>query len=1013
MPDTTIDQRISHAAEQGSSTLDLSGLGLEDLPRQVLNLPNLESLDLSNNKLTDVPAVVFELANLQRLDVAGNNIAVIPDEIGRLFRLRHLTLSRNPLQRLPSSWSKLDRLATLDLRSCGLTALPASVAELTHLRQLQLWDNELTTLPPGIGELPELTTLDIGDNPFADKVATIAMLGALSTLRDLTIDRLELEEFPRPLLDFPELRVVAAYNNRIERLPENFGRLTTLIYLSVSNNHLRELPGSIAQLTRLTNLRVDRNHIERITPAMGALTALNEMNLHANELAELPIELASLKSLKSLDLSDNHLERFPQAVLGLINLGKLDLSGNVITELPIEISRLTQLERLSLQRNRLTRATPALESLARLSYLDLTGNAIPVPLESLEDQSNVKRILAAVGAVETGKRLNEAKILVVGDGKVGKSSVVARLIHDTFDPARETTLGVDINDEIQVTEGRVVDSPDAIRLNIWDFGGQEIQHSTHQFFLTTRSLYLLVVDARKGDQLSNVEYWLKLVKSFGGESPIIVVINQIDQLKGQRELNIDRNALRAKYNVRFFAPVSSLTGEGFPDLRRAISDEVERLDHVRAIWPLPWFRVRQRLKALSADYIPVETYLQICIEEGITDADLRESLLALLHDLGVVIRFSGDTQVLNPRWVTHGVYGLLTASRLVMSQGQFDLKDMAEILAELPDGDRYPPHTHRRLLDVMEHFELCFEFTDRPGRYLIPRHLHDNELDINWDDADSLNFEFQYDTLPDAIVSRFIVRMSQYIEKQYYWKNGVFLKGSADFGQNRAKVKADLVDKKIMISVIGNPSTRRLLLAVIRATLVDLNGAYKIKVGQFTPLPARPEILVSYEALLAHEQMGAASMVVPELRDYVSVKMLLDGIERADDRPSPFDVRKEEPETSTRRPEIREAASPVQANNPWMSGSFYVMAFVVVVAALIGCVVVLSRENVSAAAMTLVPVIVIAALLAVGVIGAVQLRNDDRLSEKSFLQLIVESYKRMSMLRGGDAVAKGHGERHE
>lgn len=123
-------------------------------------------------------------------------------------------------------------------------------------------------------------------------------------------------------------------------------------------------------------------------------------------------------------------------------------------------------------------------------------------------------------------------MLVVGDGKVGKSSVVERLIYNTYNPQKQTTLGVEINDEMQVVQSELKGQGEPVKLNIWDFGGQEIQHSTHQFFLTTRSLYLLVVDARKGDQFNNIEYWLKLIESFGGDSPIIIVINQIDQLKG-------------------------------------------------------------------------------------------------------------------------------------------------------------------------------------------------------------------------------------------------------------------------------------------------------------------------------------------------------------------------------------------------------------------------------------------------------------------------------------------------
>ena len=54
-------------------------------------------------------------------------------------------------------------------------------------------------------------------------------------------------------------------------------------------------------------------------------------------------------------------------------------------------------------------------------------------------------------------------------------------------------------------------------LNIWDFGGQEIMHATHQFFLTQRSLYLLVINGREGGEDADAEYWLKLIESFGGE----------------------------------------------------------------------------------------------------------------------------------------------------------------------------------------------------------------------------------------------------------------------------------------------------------------------------------------------------------------------------------------------------------------------------------------------------------------------------------------------------------------
>jgi small GTP-binding protein len=542
----------------------------------------------------------------------------------------------------------------------------------------------------------------------------------------------------------------------------------------------------------------------------------------------------------------------------LNNLTHLDLGFNQLTSVPLEITKLDS-----------------------LSYFELKENKLPIPPETLANPTDVKAIFAAIAGLKSGEPLNEAKMLVVGDGKVGKSSVVERLFNRPFNPQKETTLGIEINDEMKVVQSEVKGKGKPVNLNIWDFGGQEIQHSTHQFFLTTRSLYLLVVDARKGDQISNIEYWLKLIESFGGDSPIIIVINQIDQLKGQRALNLDRNALKAKYNIKKFIETSCATGKGIPALKAAIARQVKQLKHVHDIWPREWLAIKRRLKEMKDDYIPVEKYLEICGEENLNDEDIRRSLLGLLHDLGVVIRFPGDMQVLNPRWVTQGVYGLLTSKQLVKTQGQFDLNEVGEILTVLPNArTRYPSHTHRRLIDVMRHFELCFEFTDRRGHYLIPRHLHDNEPDIKWDDTSALKFQYHYETLPDSVISRFIVRMSQYITTEDYWKNGVFLHD----GENRAKIKADLVDRKIFISIIGKEQTRRAFLAVIRSAFAEINSNFKIEIKQMIPVPGYPQVLVSYQDLLAYEEMNEPQIIVPELRKKFSVRELLDGVEDLNSR---------------------------------------------------------------------------------------------------------------------------------
>jgi hypothetical protein len=108
--------------------------------------------------------------------------------------------------------------------------------------------------------------------------------------------------------------------------------------------------------------------------------------------------------------------------------------------------------------------------------------------------------------------LNEVKVLLVGDGAAGKTSLVKRLLDQDFDKNESQTHGININ-TMEITQNNC-----KIKIHLWDFGGQEIMHATHQFFLSKRSLYILVLDGRKDEK---TEYWLNHIKSFGGDSPAL------------------------------------------------------------------------------------------------------------------------------------------------------------------------------------------------------------------------------------------------------------------------------------------------------------------------------------------------------------------------------------------------------------------------------------------------------------------------------------------------------------
>ncbi|GCL40268.1 small GTP-binding protein [Sphaerospermopsis reniformis] len=257
----------------------------------------------------------------------------------------------------------------------------------------------------------------------------------------------------------------------------------------------------------------------------------------------------------------------PDAIKQLTNLSRLDLSHNQLTTLPDAIKQLTNLSRLDLSHNQLTTLPDAIKQLSKLKKLDLCGNQLNIPEEILgsswDNLGEPDKILSYYFSLQSEKKqpLNEAKVLLVGQGTVGKTSLVKRLIEKKFDPNESKTEGINIqNWQLKVNN-------QDIRLNIWDFGGQEIMHATHQFFLTKRSLYLLVINAREDEQQNRLEYWLKIIQSFGSDSPIILVGNKTDE----HPLDLDQRGLRQKYtNIKEIVPISCKTGEGLQQLLSVI-----------------------------------------------------------------------------------------------------------------------------------------------------------------------------------------------------------------------------------------------------------------------------------------------------------------------------------------------------------------------------------------------------------------------------------------------------------
>lgn len=655
-----------------------------------------------------------------------------------------------------------------------------------------------------------------------------------------------------------------------------------VIGLCLDKSGLNEIPELIFELEHLLRVDLYNNKLTKISGEIKKLSNLQKLNFSDNKINTLPSEIGDLGNLLELYLYSNQLKTFPVVIAELKNLQVLSLVLNQLTALPREIGELKNLQTLYLSSNRLTSLPKEICELGleiRWEF-DTAGGVILEgnPLESPPIEIVKKgrdAVIEYFRSLEKGEKLplNEVKVLLVGDGAVGKTSLMKRLLGEEFDKDEPQTYGINIRD------WKIEDEGKDINVHFWDFGGQVIMHATHQFFLSKRSLYVLVLDGRKEE---DAEYWLKLIESFGGDSPIIVVLNKIDQNVG---FDLNRKFLQEKYEgIKGFCRVSCSKDAGITAFSQSLSKVLEDVEIIATTWPKTWFSIKTQLENMKKSLISYDEYKSICSKQDITEKASQDILVDFLNDLGVILHFKDfkllDTHVLEPRWVTQAVYRIINSQELADCKGVLKLSLLDKILQKKKKEDYYyPPDKYRYIIDLMMKFELCYELDD--DTVLIPDLLEVQEPEIDFDYDNSLKFLIDYDFFPKSLMPRFIVRMHKDIKADLHWRTGVVLEDKAF--NSSAVIKADERDKKIYIYVNGEQ--KRDYFSAIRKTFGDINGSFeKLEVKEWVPLPDNEKFALEYAELVGYELEGKEDYFVGKLRKSYSVLQLLNGIEKPEER---------------------------------------------------------------------------------------------------------------------------------
>jgi len=676
-----------------------------------------------------------------------------------------------------------------------------------------------------------------------------------------------IEEAEREQRSFLDLSFLKLYT-----FPPGIAKLTTLTSLNLSGNELTTVPPAIAKLAALTSLNLHGNLLRAVPPAIAKLAALTSLNLRNNHLRSLPPAIAKLIALTSLDLSNNQFMTFPAEITKLRTLTSLDLSDNKITTLPPAIAKLAALTSLDLSNNKITTLPPAIAKLIALTSLRLQVDALLSPPPEIARQGFVA-VRTYFEALEEARnvQLFEAKLLIVGQGNVGKTYLMNRLIHGAIDADITSTEGIAINRWEFKTE-----YTDHFQVNFWDFGGQEIYHATHQFFLTKRSLYLFVWEARTDADLLSFDYWLNTIKVLSGNSPVIVIQNKIDERK--KSINLEGWKKRFP-NIVEFHDVSAVRPLGIDSLKASIFREIQKLPHIGDPLPRQWVDVRQRLESLNESFISYSQYQEICNEFQI-DKQTAAVLSNYYHDLGVFLHFPQnpilkDTVFLKPEWATNAVYKVTDNQQVKDNYGKFHFRELKTIWK---DEKQFPLEKHVELVELMKNFELCFELPIG-HEYIIPELLLSNQPDYPWVYKENLQFKYEYDFMPAGVMTRLIVITHDLVFQNLYWKDGAILTWE---NSEALIVKTD--NRKIVVWLKGDE--RKTLLAMIRRHFDYIHRSFtNLEVKALLPCLCiechknHQPFFYPYQNLLNAQKKGSQTIQCQKSFALVKIDFLLGGIE--------------------------------------------------------------------------------------------------------------------------------------
>ena len=678
-----------------------------------------------------------ELQSVERIKWHWDSVEGLPKSIYLLKNLKTLDLHGTSVREI-NDISGLPSLTDLNLSNTLVRDI-SIVSELKELRNLYLRDTNVSNID-AISGLKKLTGLSLSGT----KVTDISALSELISLERINLRGIKVSDISA------------------------LSKLTSLTYLNLNRTEVSDI-GPLLLLTRLNYLSLRGTKVIDIS-ALDEHNALKNLLLGGTQVSDISV-LSGMKSLTELDLSGTNVSDI-SALSGVTSLQTLDLRGLTLNAIPEPIVDLHLDFKKEGKGNSKSKGI-------YIQSLKLTEQPIEIFSQSHELISEYYRSNGASSPI------NECKIVFLGAGGAGKSLIIDRLIHDgDFSPDfnGESTPGISIRSKEYLING------EQIELHFWDLGGQAIMHSMHRLFLTNRTLYVVVTNARDNKENEQAWYWIRNIKSFANGAPVLLLVNQKDQ---NPSANVNITGLKREYNelkeVRIVSALKSTKDEFNNEIRNVICKIVSEMDTVHTPFPKSWLSLMNDLQDMPKDYITSDDFYAKCKRNGIEiEKDILDDIISWYQDLGICFYsrkhpYTSQYMVLKPQWLLNALYILIFNGRQYASNGIIKETDVFNLICSPISGDtikkvwsniRYKPFEIAYISNVLLNFELIYRLDQE--HFFIPMLCDENEHDAmnGFQEEDTIHISFEYVYLPENVLHCLMVRHGYELNTNIVWRTG-------------------------------------------------------------------------------------------------------------------------------------------------------------------------------------------------------------------------------------------------